>query len=72
MNLTIESQNFIRGIDTLDYIDKLFLLSYITNDLIKSGVKTNRRLTELKGLGSEMWQNCDVDKYIQNERASWD
>ena len=72
MNLTIESKNFIKEIDTLEYIDKLYLLSYITNDLIKSGVKTNRYLTELKGLGREMWQNCDVDNYIQNERAAWD
>ena len=72
MNLTIESQNIIKGIDTLEYVDKLYLLSYITRDLIKSGVKTNYYLTELKGLGKEIWQNRDVDSYVQNERASWE
>ena len=54
-NLTIDNQNIlIKEIDTLDYIDKLYLLSYITKDLIKSGTKTNYNLTKLKGLGKEV------------------
>ena len=73
MSLTIDNQNIlIKEIDTLDYIDKLYLVSYITKDLIKSGTKNNYNLTKLKGLGKEIWQNHDVDNYIQNERASWD
>ena len=72
MNRTIDSQNILKKIDTFDYIDKLYLLSYITKDLIKSDVKINHHLTELKGLGKEIWQNHDVENYIQNERASWE
>ena len=72
MNNLIDRQSIFRGVDTLDYTDKLHLLSYITKNLIKSGVKTKHNLTELKGLGKEMWQNRDIDSYIQNERASWD
>jgi len=56
----------------MDYNDKLYLLSYLTKNLIKSSSKNIHTLTELKGLGKELWQNRNIDTYIQNERASWD
>ena len=30
-----------------------------------------RRITELKGLGKEIWQDIDVQKYVDEERDSW-
>ena len=72
MNHLIDRQTIFRGVDTLGYTDKLYLLSYIMNDLIKSGGKTKHNLCELRGLGKEMWQNRDIDGYLQNERASWE
>lgn len=30
-----------------------------------------RRITELKGLGKEIWQDIDVQRYIDEERSSW-
>jgi len=70
--IAFDRQAIFRGVDTLDYTDKLNLLSYIMKDLIKSGSKTKHHLSELRGLGKELWQNIDIDGYIQNERASWD
>jgi hypothetical protein len=29
-------------------------------------------ILELKGVGREIWQGIDVERYIQEERASWD
>ena len=29
-------------------------------------------IMELKGLGKEVWQDIDVEKYIEEERNSWD
>ena len=29
-------------------------------------------IMELKGLSKEMWQDVDVEKYIDEERNSWD
>lgn len=29
-------------------------------------------ITELKGLGKEIWEQIDVDAYIEEERNSWD
>ena len=30
-----------------------------------------RRITELKGLGKQVWQDIDVQKYVDEERSSW-
>jgi hypothetical protein len=29
-------------------------------------------IKELKGLGKELWRSVDVDKYLEEERNSWD
>ncbi len=29
-------------------------------------------IMELEGLGKEIWQGIDVEKYIEEERNSWD
>ncbi len=28
-------------------------------------------IMELKGLGKELWEGIDVEKYIEEERSSW-
>lgn len=28
-------------------------------------------IMELRGLGKELWQGIDVEKYIEEERSSW-
>ena len=72
MNNLIDRQSIFKEVDIMDYNDKLYLLSYLTKNLIKSSSKNIHTLTELKGLGKELWQNRNIDTYIQNERASWD
>ena len=39
--------------------------------IIKKNVK-KRQLSELKGLGKELWQKVDVEKYLDEERNSWE
>jgi len=34
--------------------------------------KPKHSIMELKGLGKEVWQGIDVEKYIEEERNSWD
>ncbi len=58
----------------LDVSDRIRLLKAL---LASIGTEVNpegsqRSILELKGLGREIWQDIDVDKYIQEERASWD
>lgn len=31
-----------------------------------------RRITELRGLGKEMWQGRDAQDYVNSERDSWE
>jgi len=33
--------------------------------------RPKHRITEFKGLGKELWQGIDVEKYIDEERDSW-
>lgn len=30
------------------------------------------KISEIEGLGAEIWSEIDVDKYIEDERSSWD
>ena len=36
------------------------------------GRPRRRKITELKGLGKELWRKMDVDRYLERERRSWD
>jgi hypothetical protein len=33
--------------------------------------KTQHRITELRGLGKEIWNGIDAQEYVDGERASW-
>lgn len=52
--------------ESIDILEKVVLLIKKENE-IKQGVK----LSSIGGLGSEIWKNIDIDKYISNERE-WD
>jgi hypothetical protein len=43
-------------------------------ELIRSQVISHDRhsIIELEGLGKEVWSGVDVEKYIDEERNSWD
>lgn len=34
--------------------------------------KERRSITELEGLGKEIWKEVDPDEYVARERDSWD
>ena len=33
---------------------------------------THHNITDLKGLGKEIWEGVDADEYVAKERDSWD
>ena len=53
--------------------DQLRLLQDILSSLSVDAVVDvpGRRVLELKGLGREIWQDVDVERYVHEERASW-
>lgn len=38
---------------------------------LEESVQKSHKLTELEGLGSEVWRNIDVEEYIDKERDGW-
>lgn len=50
----------------------LDILVDITNMLrVAPPLQPRHSVLELEGLGAELWQQIDVDEYIEAERASW-
>ena len=36
------------------------------------GRPRKHKISELKGLGRDLWRRVNVERYLQRERASWD
>jgi hypothetical protein len=53
--------------------DQLRLLEDLTTLVHQQyAVRPKHRITEFKGLGKEVWRKIDVEKYIEEERNSWE
>ncbi|MDR1103456.1 MAG: hypothetical protein LBL42_06825 [Tannerella sp.] len=65
-------RRIMKDIDRLNDMDRQDVLSRIVLMLKKTNVKNRSHLTDLKGLGKELWTNRDIDAYIANERDAWD
>ena len=59
-------------IRSLPATDRLRLLALIAKDLAQAPVETRHHITELRGLGKEIWQNVDAQKYVSDLRDEWD
>jgi len=53
----------------LDYVE--FLKEKYVNTERKKKRKSKIKLTDLKGLGKNLWKDIDVEKHIESERQ-WD
>ena len=62
-----------RWIQTQEKLDPVWIEMTETESefIIKKNFK-KRQLSELKGLGKELWQKVDVEKYLNEERNSWE
>jgi len=72
MTTIVRVNKIVREIEELDYSNQLNILSHVVNLLKKSDEKKIYNLTDLKGLGKDIWQKYNVDDYIAKERAAWD
>lgn len=73
MDSTININQIVNEIEKLDYNDKINIMSRIVN-LLKREEKAHQvsSVTQLKGLGKDIWQKTDVASYVSKERESWD
>jgi hypothetical protein len=73
METAIHINRIIKEIESLDYSDKINILSRIAGMLKKTNTaQLHTDITSLRGMGKDLWQKIDVDSYISNERSSWD
>jgi len=73
MDSTINIEQIVSEIEKLDYSDKINIMSRIVN-LLKREEKDHRALsvTQLKGLGKNVWRKTDIASYVSTERKSWE
>ncbi len=72
METSIQINKIIDQITIFDNTSKIYLIEKILKTIqIHTDEKTISKLTELNGLGSNIWKNIDVEKYIEKERQ-WD
>ena len=72
--MTTEVYNeVLKQVQKLTLEEQLQLLEDLVG-LIRQGIRIQRKhsITELRGLGKEIWEGIDVEKYIDDERNSWD
>jgi len=62
----------VSRVERLSPADQLRLLEELAV-LVRRRITTQppRSILELQGLGKEIWQDIDVQEYIDRERASW-
>ncbi|MBI9037029.1 MAG: hypothetical protein JEY97_02745 [Bacteroidales bacterium] len=72
METSIQINKIIDQIAIFDNSSKISLIEKILKTIqIHTDEKTISKLTELNGLGSNIWKNIDIERYIENERQ-WD
>ncbi len=51
--------------------DRLQLLALIAQDILQPPTKANHRISELRGLGKEIWRGVDAQQYVSDLRDEW-
>lgn len=73
MNSLTTIEKILKDVQHLDSSDRLVLMEQLVkmlkNELVKP--EQTNHITELNGLGSEIWKDVDIDHYI-NEQRQWD
>lgn len=64
------NESLINQLKSLSKHERLEVIQILLD--IDSNIKRNHKITELAGLGKELWKDIDAQKYIDTERANWD
>lgn len=63
-------EQYIRDLSTQD---RMRLLAMITDGLAAKPCGTKRhKITELAGVGKEIWQSVDAQRYVDSARDEWE
>jgi len=70
----VVSANVITPIIDLPWKSKNMQVEVIVmplNETISCRLNIRPNITDLKGLGKEVWKNIDIEDYIKTEREAW-
>ena len=66
---TITIGNIVSQIKKLEHLKKINLLEKVVSLIKNESVERERiSLFSINGLGSEIWRETDIDRYVENER----
>jgi hypothetical protein len=72
MNVAPTYNELLHQVQQLDLADQLRLIEDLATFVRQQiAVPPQRSITELKGLGKEIWQGIDAQEYVNEERKSW-
>ncbi len=66
-----KASKIYKQITQLSGPEKKALLMRLVNDVQSSEYEEHHSIFELKGLGSDIWENIDAQDYVSKERNSW-
>ena len=71
---TLRLDDYVRDIERLKPEEQLRLIEIISARLKKTlrQKETKHRIKELEGLGADIWKTVDAQRYVSEERKSWD
>jgi len=66
-------EDYLKGIPRLKPEEQLRLMEFIATSLKRalSGKRYGHSLMELEGLGADLWNSVDAQRYVDEERKSW-
>ena len=64
-------EEVLKSASQLTTDEQLKLLAELATRMRESGQPRKRSITELRGLGKEIWQGMDAQEYVNRERGSW-
>ena len=69
--MTVE-ELYLQQIRNLPVEARLRLMALIAQGLAAQANRPKRRITELRGLGKEIWEGIDAQEYVNELRAEWE
>ena len=63
------NKDLINQLKNLSKTDRLTIMQILLD--VDSKPEKRHKITELAGLGKEIWSNTDAQKYIDEERSDW-
>jgi len=68
---TVDQEKLMAMIQNLDSQELKRLLEDISSMVGTQKKRKMHKITELKGLGKEIWDEMDAQEYVNEERRSW-